>query len=284
MNPPVSVIAVCFNHERFVKEALESVVHQTYREIELIVVDDASTDRSVDIIRAFIAEHPGVVFIQQPANKGNCAAFNAGLARAHGEFIIDLATDDVLLPERIEAGVRAFQQKDESWGVQFSDAVLIDESGKATGYHSDRFPHDTVPEGYIFRELVARYFICSPTMMVRSTVMKQLNGYDESLAYEDFDFWIRSSRDFRYFYTPTALLKRRKVKGSLSDRQFKHGSPQQDSTFVVCEKIMKLIRTKDEQVALQQRIGYEMRQAISRGDLGLAMRYAALRKRLGQSE
>jgi glycosyltransferase involved in cell wall biosynthesis len=279
MNPLVSVIAVCYNHERFVRDALTSVVQQTYDNIELIVVDDASTDGSARVIQSFVNDHPNVDFIIHTVNKGNCATFNSGFARAKGDFVIDLATDDILLPERIATGVAEFQRRDLSWGVQYTDARFIDEDGKPAGYHSDKYPHRSNPDGDIYRELVTRYFVCSPTMMIRTEVLRRLNGYDESLAYEDFDFWIRSSRDFRYFYTPHAVVLRRLVKGSMSDRQFRRGNLQQESTFKVCEKILALNRSEEERQALNSRIGYELRQAISRGDLGLAMKYVGLRRR-----
>lgn len=280
MNPLVSVIAVCYNHERFVKDALTSVVEQTYQNVELIVVDDASTDNSVTIIQEFLANHPTTKFIHLQHNRGNCAAFNAGLAVAQGDFVIDLSADDMLLPERVVIGVKEFQERDETWGVQYADARLIDENGKPTGYHSDKYPHRSVPQGDVYAELVERYFVCSPTMMMRSAVLRKLNGYDETLAYEDFDFWIRSSRSFKYFYTPQALVLRRLVKGSMSERQFKKGSAQQESTYKVCEKVVSLNRTDEERKALVNRIGYELRHAIARGDLGLAMKYVGLRRRV----
>lgn len=274
--PLVTVVCLCYNHARFVKEAIQSVKSQTYENIELIVVDDASTDNSKEVIQQALQPYPEVTFISLDANEGNCRAFNRGWRVAKGEFMIDFAADDVLLPNRIERGVRAFLSSGSRAGVQFSDAELIDEQGKHLGFHSDRFPNQTIPQGDLYKELIRRYFICSPTMMFRKTVIDQLGGYDEQLAYEDFDFWIRSSRSFEYVYLPEVLVKRRVVKNSMSDRQFRHASVQQHSTFVVCEKIQTLNRTKDEQKALDARALYEWRQALLRADFRLAVRYMGL--------
>ena len=110
MNAPlVSVVCVCYNHERFVREAIESVRIQNYSNIQLIVVDDHSTDNSVDIIQKALLDFPSAQFIAQESNQGNCRAFNRGFEKALGEFIIDLSADDVLYPERITKGVLLFQ-------------------------------------------------------------------------------------------------------------------------------------------------------------------------------
>ncbi len=274
--PLVTVICLCYNHDRFVKESIESILFQTHPRVQLIVVDDASTDHSVEIIREAIKEHPEIVFIPLKENQGNCKAFNQGYALAKGDYIIDLAADDMLMPDRITLGLMALASHGTDYGVHFSDAELIDESGNHLGFHSDRFPHASIPQGDIYRDLIGRYFICSPTMMMRSGVLKKLGGYDESLAYEDFDFWIRSSREFKYAYTPEPLVKRRRVDSSMSGNQYKPQSPQLLSTFTVCKKIIRLNRNRFERKALGKRIRYEMKKALAVGSWNLAMNYFVL--------
>ncbi|MBL7857901.1 MAG: glycosyltransferase [Cyclobacteriaceae bacterium] len=277
MTPPlVSVICLCHNHARFVREAIESVLLQTYPNIQLLVVDDASTDESVTVIQDLIAAYPSITFLSLRKNVGNCKAFNHGLALTTGAFIIDLAADDVLLPERIENGVQSFQEHSPDYGVHFSDAEWIDEAGQHVYNHSEKFPHHTIPQGDVYRHLIERYFICSPSMMFKREVMEYMGGYDETLAYEDFDFWIRSSRKFNYCYTPAILVKKRIVKDSLSERQFKHGSLQQESTYQVCKKIYKLNRTREEKRALQRRVYYEIGVNLRLYNPGLATRLFVL--------
>jgi glycosyltransferase involved in cell wall biosynthesis len=280
VNPLVSVVCVCYNHERFVAEAIDSVLTQNYDKVELIVVDDRSQDASVSRIRTALQHVPRAKFIMSDANRGNCTTFNEGFRNTKGDFIIDLSADDVLLPDRIARGVDSFKTHDSKTGVNFTDAQLIDEEGRALGFHSDRFPHDTIPEGDIYRDVLSRYFINSPTMMIRRDVLEHLGGYDETLAYEDFDFWIRSSREFHYSYTPEPLIKRRIVKDSLGSRQFRRGSPQLQSTFKVCEKAASLNRTPAEKIALITRIRYEIRQALRSGELQLAWKYLSLYTRI----
>jgi glycosyltransferase involved in cell wall biosynthesis len=274
-DPLVTVVCLCYNHARFVEEAITSVLAQTHKNIQLVVVDDASNDGSQSIIKTLVDQYPLIHFISLTRNLGNCKAFNRGLKEVKGEFIIDFAADDVLLPQRIERGVKAFQ-KNQKWGVQFSDAELIDEQSRTMGLHSDRFPHSSIPQGDIYQDLIQKYFICSATMMFRKSVIDELEGYDESLHYEDFDFWVRSSRLFQYGYIPEVLVKRRIVKGSMSDNQFKRSSPQQESTLAVCKKVMIMNRVKSEQEALNHRVLYELFQSLKRFDFDLAWKYALL--------
>ena len=275
MPPLVSVICLCYNHERFVRDALQSVIDQTYSPIELIVVDDFSRDRSAEIIRNFVAHHPEVTFIQLPANMGNCRAFNRGLAITQGKYIIDLAADDVLTQKRVERGVAVFESNPEI-GVQFSDAELMDENGLTTGFHSDKFPHITIPSGMIFSDILSRYFINSPTMMMRKSLLDELGGYDESLAYEDFDFWVRSTQRTQYKYLPDPLVKRRVLTSSMGRQQYDTGGIQQQSTFVICKKALALCKEREDFIALKKRIRYEFRRAVGVGAWGLSWRYLKL--------
>ena len=92
--PVVSVICLCYNHKRFVEEAIQSVLDQTYSNVELIVVDDSSTDGSQAVIESLMANNPAVKFIPLSSNQGNCRAFNLGWKYASGKYIIDLSADD----------------------------------------------------------------------------------------------------------------------------------------------------------------------------------------------
>ncbi len=277
MNTPlVSIICLSYNHERFVAEAIESVFRQTYSPIQLIVVDDHSTDQSASVIEDILSGHPEVEFFPLASNEGNCKAFNRGFEKTKGEFIIDLAADDVLEPERVEKGLKALQEAGKDTGVHFSNAQLIDENGTSMGYHADR--SQSIPQGDIYKEVLSRYFISTPTMMTRREVFEKLGGYDESLAYEDFDFWVRSSRYFRYIYSPEALVKRRVLTSSMGKNQYKRGSAQLASTLKVCEKALALNRTPDERHALRKRMRYEMRKALTLGELRIAWSYLKLQQ------
>lgn len=272
-SPLVTVICLCYNHARFVQETIESVLNQHYPNIQLIVVDDASTDTSVKVINQMLIKNPSIEFVGLQTNMGNCKAFNQGLAKAKGEFVIDLAADDVLLPNRIEVGVQVLQHAGPEYGVHFSDAELISVNGEYLGFHSARFPHPSIPQGDIYKDLISRYFICPPTLMCTREVMNYLNGYDESLTYEDFDFLIRSSRKFKYVYSSSVLVKRRITSNALSTQQFKLFSRHSLSTYRVCEKILKLNQSPEEKKALTKRIFYETKLNLRLMNVGIVLKY-----------
>ncbi|HCZ34708.1 MAG TPA: glycosyl transferase [Cytophagales bacterium] len=274
-NPLVTIICVCYNQARFVTEALDSVVAQTYQPIELIVIDDGSTDGSSKVIKQWIAAHPETVMLLNGTNIGYCKTFNKAAALAKGKYLIDLSADDVLLPQRVSTGVQSLETNPLA-GITFSDAEHVDEAGNKISLHSDRFPHHTIPSGDIYKALIERFFICSPTMMFTHAVFKELGGYDETLAYEDFDFWIRSSRKYHYVYTPLVLVKKRKVAGSLSNRQFRLRSTHSLTTLRVCEKIVQLNETESERQALNSRLWYEMRVNLRLLNLNIAAKFFLL--------
>ncbi len=277
--PLVTVVCLCYNHEKFVTESIESVFNQNYRNFQLIVIDDFSTDGSVNKIREALSNHPDTIFLSLGKNVGNCKAFNTSLPLIRGEFVIDLAADDVLLPERIAEGVKNFEKHGKEYGIHFSDAENISEEGIHLSFHSDRFPHSTIPSGDVYEEVVKRYFISPPSVMMRKEVLDRLNGYDETLAYEDFDLWVRASRDFKFIYSQIPLVKKRVVSSSLGSRQFKRWGRQLLSTYLICEKILTLNKTVTEKKALRKRIFYEIRIALKLMDFSLVRKYFSLLKR-----
>lgn len=272
----VSVICLCYNQARFIEEAVQSVLTQTHQTIQLIIVDDASTDNSPEMIGKIVSANPRIEYLLLKENLGNCAAFNRGLALVKGDFIIDLAADDILLPERVATGVSVLNEKGNSYGIHFSDAELVDEAGKHVAFHSERFPHDTIPHGDIYKDIISRYFICPPTVMCTRQVMTALRGYDETLSYEDFDFWVRSSRAFKYVYSPEVLIKRRIAKSALGLRQFQLFSRYSNSTFRVCEKILRFNNSTEEKQALQKRILYEIRLNLRLLNVGIVIEFFSL--------
>jgi glycosyltransferase involved in cell wall biosynthesis len=263
--PLVSIICLSYNHERFVREAIESVLHQTYPNIQIIVVDDASTDESVNEIKKIIGDrNVECLFLKE--NLGNCAAFNRGLALAKGEYIVDFATDDVMMPERIARQVTFFQSLDESYGVVFTDAEYIDANGKIFRNHYEYLFQqrllDRVPQGDVYRDVLTTYFIAAPTMLVRKKVFDAIGGYDEQLAYEDFDFWVRSSRIFKYGLLNEKLTRVRRLRKSLSAAAYLQGDKQLHSTYLVCRKALDLNKTADDRIALIHRVRYELRHSV----------------------
>ncbi len=275
--PLVSVICISFNHAPYIEEAVDSVFHQTYPNIELIIVDDASTDDSCEEIARITEEYPDIQFIKNSNNLGNCISFNKGYNLSKGDFLIDLSADDLLVSDRIEEGIKVFQRLPEDYGVHFTDADLIDSNGRFLRNHYKRDHKGKlkkpVPQGYIYPELLERYHICSPTMMYKRSLLDNLGGYDETLAYEDFDLWIRSAKKYRYAFTDKVLIQKRILAGSLSDNQYISGSKILESTFKICQKAEAINENDRDQLALVRRIRYELKQAIFTGSRDIANQF-----------
>lgn len=284
----MSVVCLSYNHEKFVAEAIASVIGQTYGNIQIIAVDDASTDATASVVRSIAQKHPSIEFIQLERNVGNCTAFNAGLARARGKYIIDFATDDVMMPDRIEQQVEFFEKLDRSYGVVFSDAIYIDASGRPLRYHfrylMKRKLLDRIPEGDIYASVLSTFFIPSPTMIVKAEVFNYLGGYDENLAYEDFDFWVRSSRKYKYAYMNSVTTRIRVLPSSLSRGAYRKGDRQAHSTYLVCKKAARMNQSPSEDQALAVRIRYEIRQCVLTGNQHEAGLFLALLREIGYAD
>ncbi|WP_177204564.1 glycosyltransferase family 2 protein [Hymenobacter arizonensis] len=264
----VTIVALCHNHAPFLREALDSILSQTYPHLEVWLVDDASTDGSPDILREYAAQHLEWHLLLLPQNVGNCRAFNTAFWQSHGEFVIDFATDDVLLPERVAQQVAAFKATDSQVGVVYTNAELITEDGTLLGQHhrpgTGRALTPAPASGWVFADVLRRYFISTPTMMMRRACLAELNGYDETLAYEDFDFWVRASRNWQFLYLDAVTTRKRKHPRSMSSRAYQQHDPYLASTIRVCEKALAQVRTADERQALATRARWEMRQAMRR--------------------
>lgn len=278
--PWVTVICTCYNHAQYVLDSLRSVASQTYPNVELIVIDNASTDGSVAQINAFCAQFPATRFIQNTTNRGLCRAFNQGLALAMGDYVIDLAADDRLLPHRIARQVERFLSLPAYYGVVFSNATYIDAQGEFLRHHHPVRPdgHTTerVPTGNVFQDILTRYFINTATMMMRRDMLTSLGGYDETLAYEDFDLWVRSARNYRYAYIDEVLTQKRVLPNSLGQQIIKTDNTLLDSTWRVCQKAFVLCQTADEYKALADRIRQFIRKCFYTEHYKLAAQFGQL--------
>lgn len=288
MSPKVTIICLCYNHSKFIAEAVESVFNQTYSNLELIIVDDASQDNSKEVITNLCVKYSQIRFIQNEQNLGMCKSFNKGLSFSTGEFIIDLAADDILYPDRIEKQVHAFQNLDIHFGVVFSDAMMMNEKGKDlhTFYKrsTDGELLENVNDGDVFTKVVTSYHICSPTIMMKKKVLEELGGYDPSLSYEDYDFFIRSSRNYKYFFINEVLTGKRDVKGSDSYSWYKRKhNLHLSSTLKILKKYLWLCKNEEEINAGLSSIRYHMRQSLFMECHSLCIDYFELLKGLNKN-
>src|SRR5262249_47276307 len=129
-DPTISLIICTYNHERYVSEALASVVAQTTRDFEVLIFDDASSDATVDGIRSWLPQAPvPTELIVNQQNLGLCATRTLALSRCRGEFVCSLSGDDVYEPTKLERELELFRSCGAQVGAVFSDMVVIDDDG-----------------------------------------------------------------------------------------------------------------------------------------------------------
>ncbi len=282
MTPLVSVIALCHNHALYLRAALDSILAQDYPLLEVWLVDDASQDGSANILREYAARHPTWHLLLLPENVGSCRAFNQAFRLSQGEFVVDFATDDELLPRRLSQQVALFGQLPADYGLLYSNCELVDEWGEFVRLFQQPDParlgqlRPRPASGWVFEDVLRRYFISTPTMFMRRATLLALGGYDESLSYEDFDFWVRASRDWQFFYQNEVTTRKRLHPASLSAQTTRYRDPHLPSTVAVLRKAKVLCRTASERAALRQRLRYELAHALRRGLFGLAVRLLRL--------
>jgi glycosyltransferase involved in cell wall biosynthesis len=217
--PRVTVIVTCFNHDRFLVECLESVRAQTHRNVELIIIDDCSTDGSRERIASWLgATGVSARFIAHTRNIGICRSRNEGLRHASGKYVAAIATDDVWLPEKLAVQTAILEREPETTAVVYSDALVMDEDGNAL---EPRFiercrPFAEMPDGDIYRDLLVNNFIPAPGTLLRRSALQAVGPYDETLAFEDWDMWLRLARRFRFVYYPVPVARYRIVATSLT--------------------------------------------------------------------
>ncbi len=215
--PLVSVIIPAYNAELFIEETLKSVLGQTYKNIEVIVVDDGSQDGTTEIVNKFREIDQRVKLVTQ-VNSGVAVARNTGIAKAQGEFIAPIDADDIWYPDNITKQVECFGRSPAQVGLVYSWSAHIDESGLLTG--SCCAGNIT---GNVYTTLIWQNFIgnASATMMRRS-ILEKVGLYDWQLKQqkaqgcEDWDLYLRIAEFYDFSVVPGFLVGYRKTPNTMS--------------------------------------------------------------------
>ncbi|MHC4171646.1 MAG: glycosyltransferase [Planctomycetota bacterium] len=195
MKPRLSVIIASYNHQDYIAETLKSLEQQTFQDFEIIVVDDGSTDKTVEVVKNFPSR--AQIFTQE--NQGVVVARNRGASLAKGEYICFVDSDDVVLPDRFARQVAAMGSNPEL-GLVFADALIIDSAGRQIGKFSDVYP---VVPGDVAEMLAMRYcFTPMITVMVRAGVLKKTGPFEKPGPISDYMKWIEVAHLSKVYYDP----------------------------------------------------------------------------------
>ena len=197
--PLVSIVIPTYNRAWILEEAIESVLAQTCRDFELIVVDDGSTDDTGDIL----ARYPGIIVVKQE-NKGVSAARNAGVSIASGKYLAFLDSDDLWLPKKLEKQIRFFRE---------NPSTLICQTGEIwirKGVRVNPGKRHVKPSGMIFERSLELCLVSPSAVMMSRKLFDETGGFDENLpACEDYDLWLRITHKHPVHLIREALVIKR---------------------------------------------------------------------------
>lgn len=220
-NPLVSVIAVCYNHKKFVIECLDSIINQDYANIELIIMDDCSTDNSVDIIRDWIENYNvDCKFVYHTTNRGICYTLNEALSLVTGDFIKFIATDDLLKDGYLSEMTNILTKSDDKTILAFSDFDRIDEQGQIIySSHFDKFPREKPANFNTSIKPILPEEIKTIGSFFKKEFFELIGHYDEYLQYEDLDMWLRfyAKQNFKFIASDFIGISYRVVSTSISN-------------------------------------------------------------------
>jgi glycosyltransferase involved in cell wall biosynthesis len=249
--PQITVIALCYNHARFVECCLDSIRAQSFRDFELIVTDDCSRDESPAIITHWLARHyPAARFIRHTANSGLCKTLNEALSHARGRYISMIATDDTWQPEKLSRQFAAIEACEDDVAMIYSDAFQMDENGRRLerSFLEAHGIAGAAPSGEVFSRIADGNFLPAMATLVRLDALQAVGGYDENLTYEDFDMWLRLASRYRFGFCPGRLASYRSVSTSMVRTLFEEPTPAHaHSVFLIAEKWLKTDRLSGAQ-------------------------------------
>jgi len=201
MSSLVSVIIPTYNRANTIIRAIESVLEQTYANIEIIIIDDASGDNTGGIVRGMVNSR--IKYIRHETNKGGGAARNTGIDESKGEYVAFLDSDDTWLPEKIEKQVKLFERADPRVGVIYTGFYRTDEDDRITKQVSPS------KKGNLYSRLLEGNFIgTTSVIMAKRECLKQIGGFNASLpSCQDWDLYIRLSKVCLYDYIPDPLVR-----------------------------------------------------------------------------
>ena len=210
--PAVSVVMAVYNSERYLSEAVRSILGQTLGDFELIALDDGSTDGSLKILNDFARQDPRVRVVTRP-NKGLTATLNEGIALARGEFIARMDGDDVAYPDRFARQVEFLRARPDvvCAGGSFE---LIDGKGRLLTRLDPPADDADIQKSC----LAGHTAVCHPAAMMRADAARKVGGYDTYFkTTQDLDMWLRLGEVGRLANLPDVLLQFRQHEGSVSE-------------------------------------------------------------------
>ena len=209
--PKVSVILPTYNRKTLIGKSVQSILDQTYSDFELIIIDDASTDGTWDIINEF--SDPRIICLKHVENRGGSAARNTGIDAAKGKYIAFQDSDDIWLPEKLAKQMSVFKNSPESTGVVYTRCIRWNVEQKLEIPGELPKPKN----GDIFKALLPENFIVLPSVVLKKECFEKVGLFDETLPrLQDWDLFLRIAKLYEFCYVPEPLVQSFYTENSIS--------------------------------------------------------------------
>jgi glycosyltransferase involved in cell wall biosynthesis len=210
MNDLVSVIVPVYNRAHLVAETIDSILLQTYRHLEIILINDGSSDNSLSVIKEYEKCFPEKIRVIDQKNQGQIVARNNGIKEAHGKYIAFLDSDDLWLPSKLEQQIPLFGQ---GVGLVYGGVEFINESGETTDFD----PCDPSVQGNIYPQLLVKNRMTGGSVVVLAEALAKVGLFDpEFRAAENWDLWLRICKEYQARLVNKPVVKYRLHQNNMS--------------------------------------------------------------------
>lgn len=211
----------CYNHQAYIEQCLASILDQDCVPREVVVIDDFSVDDSAAVIEHWIARHGAPFrFVKHHANLGVCASLNEALGGADTAYFCHISGDDWIPTDRIRLQARELDHLPEETAAVLGDVIEVDAGGLTLTTHDvgQRLAGLLGPTNRValYEQLLRENVIPAPAVMLRTSAILEVGGFDETLTFEDYDMWLNLSTKFSFAHTPTPVSYYRQLNTSLT--------------------------------------------------------------------
>lgn len=202
MQQLVSVIISTYNYAKYLPEAINSVLNQTYQDFEIVIVDDGSTDNTREIIEGYLKDYPDKIRYFFQTNKGCEPARNRGIIESAGNYIAILDADDIWLPDKLRIQMDFFE-KNPDIGLVHTNYILSTGERQIANFNFAVKPRHF--SGYVFPYLLRECFIRGSTATIKKECLNEVGLFDETLT-DDYELWLRFSKKYKFGYIDKQLV------------------------------------------------------------------------------
>lgn len=266
MKPLVSIMIPCFNHEKYIKDCLESILALTYPRLEVLIMDDASEDQTFSIAESYRTrlekKAERVLIDVNRKNLGICGNCNKLWKLAKGDYYKFIASDDFLMADGINSLVDYFETHPEC-NIVHGNRIIIGEK--------DRYPIESkkvllkrehVPSGFNLTEkLLENNFIVAAAAMISKSTKEQFGIYADAYSYEDWEYWLRVSVYGRIDYIENIVVAYRNLKNSASHFEFRERNVQQWILLQDCIRIFEIYESYATQIVVTNFFNEQIKKA-----------------------